>query len=63
MRLSMLIVGIDASAVNVALPSIQAGLRAPVSGLQWTIDAYTLALASLFILAGSLGDRFGRRSA
>jgi EmrB/QacA subfamily drug resistance transporter len=59
--LSLFIVGVDNTAVNVALPAIQRDLRAPVSGLQWTIDAYTLTLASLLILAGSLGDRFGRR--
>jgi len=59
--MSLFIVGIDNTAVNVALPSIQRDLDAPVSGLQWTIDAYTLTLASLLILAGSLGDRFGRR--
>ncbi|NUR62634.1 MAG: MFS transporter [Catenulispora sp.] len=59
--LSLFIVGIDNTAVNVALPAIQRDLRAPVSGLQWTIDAYTLTLAALLILAGSLGDRFGRR--
>ena len=59
--LSLFLVGVDNSAVNVALPDIQRSLKAPVSGLQWTIDAYTLTLASLLILAGSLGDRFGRR--
>lgn len=59
--MSLFIVGVDNTAVNVALPSIQRDLAAPVSGLQWTIDAYTLTLASLLILAGSLGDRFGRR--
>ncbi len=58
--LSLLMVGIDNSAVNVALPSIQRDMSASVSGLQWTLDAYTLTLASLFILAGSTGDRFGR---
>ena len=58
--LSLFMVGIDNSAVNVALPSIQRGLSASLSGLQWTLDAYTLTLASLFILAGSAGDCFGR---
>jgi EmrB/QacA subfamily drug resistance transporter len=47
--------------VNVALPSIHRSLRASISGLQWTIDAYTLVMASLFILAGSTADRLGRR--
>jgi EmrB/QacA subfamily drug resistance transporter len=59
--LSLFLVGLDNTAVNVALPSIQRDLRTPISGLQWTVDAYTLTLASLLILAGSLGDRFGRR--
>jgi EmrB/QacA subfamily drug resistance transporter len=59
--LSLLIVGLDATIVNVALPSIQRNLHAPVSGLQWTIDAYTLVLASLLMLSGSTADRFGRR--
>ena len=59
--LSLFMVGLDSSAVNVALPSIQRDLSVPVSGLQWTVDAYTLTLASLLILAGSMGDRFGRR--
>ncbi len=58
--LSLFMVGIDNSAVNVALPSIQRDLSASISGLQWTLDAYTLTLASLLILAGSVGDRFGR---
>ncbi len=59
--LSLFIVGIDTTIVNVALPSIQRGLSASVSGLQWTIDAYTLVLASLLMLSGSSADRFGRR--
>jgi EmrB/QacA subfamily drug resistance transporter len=59
--LSLLIVGLDSTIVNVALPSIQHDLHAPVSGLQWTIDAYTLVLASFLMLAGSTADRVGRR--
>ena len=59
--MSLLIVGLDSTIVNVALPSIQHDLHASVSGLQWTIDAYTLVLASFLILAGSTGDRIGRR--
>jgi EmrB/QacA subfamily drug resistance transporter len=59
--LSLLIVGLDTTIVNVALPSIQRNLDAPISGLQWTIDAYTLVLASLLMLSGSTADRFGRR--
>jgi EmrB/QacA subfamily drug resistance transporter len=59
--MSLLIVGMDNTIVNVALPSIKSSLHASVSGLQWTIDAYTLVLASLLILSGSTADRLGRR--
>jgi EmrB/QacA subfamily drug resistance transporter len=59
--MSLLIVGLDSTIVNVALPSIQRDLHATVSGLQWIIDAYTLVLASFLMLAGSTGDRVGRR--
>ncbi|GAA2144818.1 MFS transporter [Kitasatospora kazusensis] len=59
--LSLFIVGLDNTVVNIALPSIQRDLHAPASGLQWTIDAYTLVLASLLMLSGSVADRLGRR--
>ena len=59
--MSLLIVGLDATIVNVALPSIQRSLHASVAGLQWTLDAYTLVLASLLMLGGSTADRIGRR--
>jgi len=59
--MSLLIVGMDITIVNVALPSIRADLHASVSGLQWVIDAYTVVLASLLILSGSTADRLGRR--
>ena len=59
--LSLLIVGLDVTIVNIALPSIRTDLSASTAGLQWTIDAYTLVLASLLILAGSTADRIGRR--
>jgi EmrB/QacA subfamily drug resistance transporter len=52
---------VDATAVQVALPAIGRELDASLSGLQWTISGYTLALASLILLGGSLGDRYGRR--
>ena len=52
---------LDATVVNVALPTIGADLNASVAGLQWVINGYTLTLASLILLGGSLGDRFGRR--
>ena len=59
--MSLLIVGLDVTIVNVALPSIRQSLDASVSGLQWTIDAYSLAIASFLMLAGSTADRIGRR--
>ena len=59
--MSLLIVGLDTTIVNVALPSIHRSLDASVSGLQWTIDAYTLVIASLLMLSGSTADRFGRK--
>ncbi|MFJ2176142.1 MFS transporter [Streptomyces sp. NPDC087851] len=59
--LSLLIVSLDNTVLNVALPSMQRELHASVSGMQWTIDAYTLVLASLLMLSGSTADRIGRR--
>ena len=59
--MSLLIVGLDNTIVNVALPSIKRELGASVSNLQWTIDAYTLVLASFLMLSGSTADRLGRR--
>lgn len=59
--MSLFIVGLDNTILNVALPSIRSDLDASMSELQWTIDAYTLVLASLLMLAGSTADRIGRR--
>jgi EmrB/QacA subfamily drug resistance transporter len=59
--MSLLIVGLDATIVNVALPAIHRSFHSPLSGLQWTIDAYTLVIASLLMLSGSMADRLGRR--
>jgi EmrB/QacA subfamily drug resistance transporter len=59
--MSLLIVGLDVTIVNIALPSIHRDFHAPLSGLQWTVDAYTLVLASLLMLSGSTADRIGRR--
>ncbi len=59
--LSILLVSLDMTILNVALPSIQRDLHASIAGAQWTIDAYTLVLASLLLLAGSTADRIGRR--
>ena len=52
---------IDATVVNIALPHIGKNLGADAAGLQWTVNGYTLSLAALILLGGSLGDRFGRR--
>ncbi len=59
--LSLFLVSMDSTIVNVALPSIRADLHTGVSGQQWTLDAYTLVLASFLMLAGSSADRLGRR--
>jgi EmrB/QacA subfamily drug resistance transporter len=58
---SIVVVVMDISIVTVALPSIRRDLGASVSGLQWTVDAYTLVLAAFLVLAGSAADRFGRK--
>ncbi len=58
---SLFIVGIDVTIVNVALPSIRTSLHASTDGLQWTVDAYTLVIASLLMLSGSTADRVGRK--
>jgi EmrB/QacA subfamily drug resistance transporter len=58
---SILVVVMDISIVNVALPAIRHALHSSVAGLQWTVDAYTLMLASFLVLAGSTADRAGRR--
>lgn len=55
------IAGIDATVVNVTLPHIGRDLGASFASLQWTVTGYTLSLASLILLAGGLGDRYGRR--
>ncbi len=52
---------LDSTVVNVALPTLGRDLKASLSGLQWTVNGYTLTLAGLILLGGALGDRFGRR--
>ncbi|MCS0638199.1 MFS transporter [Streptomyces sp. LP05-1] len=59
--MSLLIVSLDNTVLNVALPSMRREFGASVSGMQWTIDGYTVVLASLLMLAGSTADRIGRR--
>src|SRR3954466_8431782 len=58
---SLLAIVIDNTIVNVALPTLVRDLEADVAELQWVVDAYTLVFAGLLLLAGALGDRFGRR--
>ncbi|MFE9562256.1 MFS transporter [Streptomyces sp. NPDC006487] len=59
--LSMFLIGVDTTIVNVGLPAIGRGLEAGTRGLEWVVDAYTVVLASLLIASGALADRFGRR--
>lgn len=61
MSMGTLIVFLDLTVVNTALPSISVDLQATTSELQWVVDAYVLVLAGLLILAGSIGDRYGRK--
>src|SRR5499427_32830 len=61
--LSLLVIVVDTTIVNVALPTLARQLHAATSGLQWIVDGYTLAFASLLLLAGALADRFGRHRA
>ncbi|MFD5323475.1 MFS transporter [Streptomyces sp. NPDC127092] len=59
--LSMFLVGLDTTIVNVGLPAIGRGLDVDTRGLEWIVDGYTLVLASCLISSGALADRFGRR--
>ena len=59
--LSLLLVTMDVTIVNVALPAIRRDLHASVSGLQWAIDGYAVVVASFLMLSGSVADRVGRR--
>ncbi|MCZ0991039.1 MFS transporter [Streptomyces diastatochromogenes] len=59
--LSMFLVGLDTTIVNVGLPAIGRGLGVGTRSLEWTVDAYTIVLAGLLISSGALADRFGRR--
>jgi EmrB/QacA subfamily drug resistance transporter len=59
--MSLFVVGLDTTIVNVALPAIGHGLQVGTRGLEWAVDAYTIALATLLISSGALADRIGRR--
>ncbi|HEX6465441.1 MAG TPA: MFS transporter, partial [Vicinamibacterales bacterium] len=52
---------IDATVINVALPALQTGLHATITGVQWVIEAYALFLGGLMLVGGALGDQFGRK--
>jgi len=60
---SLLVIVVDNSILNVAIPTLVRDLDASNSQLQWIVDSYTLVFAGLLLTAGSLGDRFGRRGA
>ena len=59
--LSVLLVAIDNTIVNVALPTLNRRLGANTSDLQWVVDIYTVCFAGLLLFFGHLGDRFGRK--
>jgi EmrB/QacA subfamily drug resistance transporter len=61
--LSLLVIVVDSTIVNVALPTFSRELHATASGLQWIVDAYTLTFAALLLLAGAIADRYGRHYA
>src|SRR6516225_7509507 len=61
LALSVLVVGLDLTVLNLALPTLGADLHASTSDLQWFIDAYSLVLAAALLPAGLLGDRYGRK--
>ena len=57
----MFVISVDATIVNVALPTLSRELNADTAQLQWIVDAYTLVMAGLLLSVGSLSDRYGRR--
>src|SRR5688572_12050950 len=61
LSVSLLVISLDNTILNVALPTIERELDASASDLQWIVDSYTLVFAGLLLTLGSLGDRFGRR--
>src|SRR4051794_21417730 len=61
--LGFFVVTLDATVVNVALPSIRADLGGTLTGLQWVVDGYTLMFAALLLTAGALSDRWGASTA
>jgi EmrB/QacA subfamily drug resistance transporter len=63
LSLSLLLIVIDTTIVNIAIPTLATALHASPSELEWVVDAYTLAFAALLLPAGNLGDRYGRHRA
>src|SRR5205807_9413938 len=63
MCVSLLVITLDNTILNVALPALVRDLHASTSQLQWIVDGYTLVFAGLLLTTGSLGDRFGRKGA
>src|SRR4051794_24554870 len=63
LALSLLIIGLDNTVLNVALPTVQTHFSASAATLQWIVDAYLLAFAGVLLTMGTLGDRFGRKRA
>lgn len=62
MSCGMFLVLLDVTVINVAVPAIAGGLRASTAGVQWTVDGYTVAIASLLLAGGTLGDRLGHKT-
>jgi EmrB/QacA subfamily drug resistance transporter len=63
LALSLVIIGLDNTVLNVALPTLQAHFNASASTLEWMVDAYLLVFAGLLLTMGTIGDRFGRKPA
>ena len=63
LALSLVIIGLDNTVLNVALPTLQTEFHTSSSTLQWIVDAYLLAFAGVLLTMGTLGDRFGRKLA
>lgn len=61
LSVSLLIIIIDDTIINVAVPTLQRELGASASALQWVVDAYIVVFAGLLLTMGALGDRFGRK--
>jgi DHA2 family multidrug resistance protein-like MFS transporter len=61
LALSVLVVGLDLTVLNLALPTLGTDLHASTSDLQWFVDSYSLVLAAAILPAGLLGDRLGRK--